>query len=284
MRQPTPRLGVYGFEVDGLSEPERFLAPVDADAATLHVRHEPRGELNGDPPDPGTVRVEPDRAELWMSDGDRILVDRETLTARFVTRRRFEDQVILHPYLGLPASIASHWLGRQALHGGAFRLENRAWILVGDREAGKSSILAWLLQRGHHVVSDDIAIIDGGAVFAGPRSVDLRGTAADRLGGEHIGVVGNRDRWRLQPEVVPPRTPLAGVIHLEWGDTVAVEALTPAERLDAVVQHCVLRPRRDESLAYLELAALPAWRFTRPRTLDGLDEANAQLLAALAAS
>lgn len=282
--QPVPVLGTYGFELHGLRDPRRFLTPVERGAPTLRVVHERLG-AGPEPPEPaGTVRVAPEEAELWMSDGDRIVLDRATLTARFITREPFDDGAILHPYLGLPASIASHWLGRQALHGGAFRIGDRAWALVGGREAGKSSILAWLFGRGHDIVSDDILILDRRDLLAGPRSVDLRGPVADRLGGEHIGVVGSRERWRVRPGTVPPRTPLAGVVHLEWGDELAIEPIPPADRLAALVQHCVLRPRPDESLAYLEIASLPAWRLTRPRDLDALDDANSQLLAVLEGS
>jgi len=281
-RQPNGPLGAYGFEIEGLREPELHLAPVEPSSPVLRIVHEPRGPTGPGRIEPaGTVRVEPETAELWMADGDRIVLDRDTLTARFVTRARFDDEVIVHPYLGLPASIASHWLGRQALHGGAFRLGGAAWALVGDREAGKSSILAWVLRRGHEAVSDDILILDGRDLFAGPRSIDLRQAPAERLGGEHLGVVGSRDRWRLQPGTVPPRTPLAGVVHLEWSDDVSVDPIPSAERLTALVQHCVLRPRHQESLAYLDIASLDAWRFARPRALEGLDDANSQLLAAL---
>ena len=275
---------MYGFQIEGLREPERFLVPVEPAAPTLTIVHEAREPFVDRALEPGTVRVEPDKAELWMGDGDRILLDRATLTARFVTRERFDDEVLLHPYLGLPAAIASHWLGRQTLHGGAFRRGGGAWAVVGARAAGKSSILAWVLQHGHEVMTDDILILERGHLFAGPRSVDLRGEAAVRLGGEELGVVGSRSRWRLRPEAVPPRAPLAGLVHLRWDDRIAIDPLRPPDRLEAIVQHCVIRPRREESLAYLELASLPAWRFTRPRNLDALDGANTELLDALGAS
>jgi hypothetical protein len=281
LRQPGYPMGVYGFEVLGLENPHQHLISVESGAPTLTIVHEPWEPAPGGPPPAGTVSVEPERAEIWLPEGERIVLDRATLTVRYVTRKRPRDEVILHPYLGLPASIASYWLDRQTLHGGAFRLNEGAWAVVGVREAGKSSTLAWMLRRGHEIVTDDILVLDRGDLFAGPRSVDLRGEAAERLGGDELGVVGSRTRWRLRPGAVAPRTPLAGVVHLEWGGDVTIEPVPPARRLEALVQHCVIRPRPEESLTYLELASLPAWRVTRPRDLDGLEGTNEQLLAAL---
>ena len=216
-----------------------------------------------------------------MAAGDHIEVDRATLTVRVSTRAKLDDRLVLHPFLALPASIASYWLGRQALHGGAFSYRGRAFALMGMREAGKSSSLGWLLGRGHEILSDDILILEGGTLFAGPRSVDLRDDAAAVLGGHDLGFPGSRARWRLDPGAVPDTAPLAGIIHLEWGDHVRIERLGSNESLPALVRNFVVQPKQAESLAYFDLGSLPAWRFTRPRDLSRIDELNAQLLAAL---
>src|SRR3712207_8347650 len=42
------------------------------------------------------------------------------------------------------------------------------------RSAGKSTLLAWLVLSGQPIVSDDQLVLDAGAVYAGPRCVDLR--------------------------------------------------------------------------------------------------------------
>ena len=79
-------------------------------------------------------------------------------------------------------------------HGGSFLdASGRTWGVVGSREAGKSSFLAWCATRGVPVVGDDLIVTDGTLVNAGPRCIDLRESAADRFGiGEDIGVVGDR--------------------------------------------------------------------------------------------
>ena len=75
-----------------------------------------------------------------------------------------------------------------------------------------------------------------------------------------------------------PAAPLEGLIHLEWGDDVRIEEVQPADRLVLLIANSVLGPDLIDATAYLDLAALPTWRFVRPRRLDELDRANAQLL------
>lgn len=272
--------GAYGFAITGLDDPEDLLGPADPAWPPLEivrVAERPSGAAE----DPGTVRVTDYEAEIWIGDGGRVDVDREAMSVSFRTREPLEDRLVIHPYLGLPASIASNWLGRQVLHGGGFTGEGRAWALLGDKEAGKSSTLGWLADRGFGILSDDILVIEDGALFAGPRCIDLRPEAAAILGGEDVGMLGNRVRWRLLPGPVPPSAALAGVVHLEWGDRVAVEPLDASERLTGLIRNSVIRPAAGDAAPFLDLAALPSFRLVRPRDLGALDASGEALLAAL---
>jgi hypothetical protein len=284
MSKPQARtvLGAYGFALLGLEDSAPQLLAADPSWPLLAVvRTGPTHEAKHAPRPPGTIAIRADDAEIWLAEGDRIVVDREAREVRFETSERFSDAVVLHPYLAFPASIHSRWLGRFGLHGGAFRHDGRTVALLGPKEAGKSSTLAWLLQHGHEIVSDDVLILDGLTLFAGPRCVDLREESAAVLGGEALGVVGSRGRWRLQPGDVPPAGPLDAVVHLEWGDDVRVGPVEPGARLAALVDNSVLRPGNEVALELLELASLPTWRFERPRDLGRLDDAGAALLSAL---
>ena len=228
----------------------------------------------------GTVRAEGDHGEVWLSEGDLIEVCRRPARVRFRTRQPVPPAAVLHPLFGLPAAVASRWLGRYSLHGAAFQHAGRAWALLGGRGAGKSSTLAHLLGRGHPAVSDDVLIVSGTTVFSGPRSVDLREDAST-LGGEPLGLVGGRARWRLRPDACPPSLTLGGFVQLGWGDRVVIRSLEPEARLRRLLESSVFGPASGEAEQLLELAALPAWECARPRSLAHLDEVAARILAAL---
>jgi hypothetical protein len=277
---PEPR-GAYGFRISGLDDADEFLGPASADWPLLQIIREPAPAEGPAGPGAGTVEIDEAGARLWIGERDWVEVDRATMTVRFATREPLSDQAILHPFLGLPASFASHWLGRQVFHGGGFVHAGGAWALLGDKEVGKSSTLGSLLQRGFGVLSDDILVVEGRTLFAGPHCVDLRGEAATVMGGERLGIVGSRERWRLHCGDVGASAELAGVIHLEWGDEIAIEPLAVPERLSGLITHSVVRPGAGADLALLELAVLPTWRFTRPRDLGALEAAVGALLGAL---
>lgn len=278
---PT-RQGAYGFELLGLAGRSPLLGPAEPGWPALRlVRATPDRASAPGVAAPGTVAFDDSRGEIWIGERERVVVDRATMTVRVITEGRVDDRLMVHPYLGLPAAWASKWLGRQVLHGGAFLHAGSAWALLGTKEGGKSSTLAWLLRCGHEIVSDDILVIEEGTVFSGPRCVDLRPGAAARLGGEDIGMVGARVRWRLDAGPVAPSIPLAGVVYLSWGDRVLVEPLSAERRLAGLVENSAISPVHHDSLAYLDLAALPGWRFVRPQDWELFERANLELLEAL---
>ena len=169
---------------------------------------------------------------------------------------------------------------RESLHAGAFVGRGGAWALLGEREAGKSSTLAWLAKAGREVVCDDMLILEGGSAYFGPRSVDLRRETAERLGaGAEIGLAGARERWRLRvgPGATEPE-PLAGCIFLEWGERVELEELSGPERLERLFVHRGLRLPPTDPSALLDVAARPGYQLRRPRGWEGLDDAVELLL------
>lgn len=279
--KPEP-WGAYGFQIDGFAEAARLLVAVDSARPRLRLVREVAAAGEAAPRRPaGTVDLDDRSATIWITDTDTAALDRDTLTLRFVTQAPLGDDIVLHPYLALPASIASHWLGRQVFHGGAFLHDGRAWGLLGEKEAGKSSTLAALARAGIAVVSDDVMVVEDGTVFAAPRCIDLREEAAGVFGGADLGRLGSRGRWRLPAGDVPEAVPLAGFVHLEWAERTTIEPLGAEDALSRMLAQKVVYQGTPDSLRYLDLAALPAWRFARPRNLDRIDDANAQLLDAL---
>lgn len=274
-------VGTYGLRLNGPDSDIPGLGPASCFWPTLRVDRLPRDPAaSGETP--GTILVSATQARLWIIHGDRIEMDRDPLVARMYTARPLSDDALIHPYLALPAAIANRWLGRHVLHGAAFLLDDRAWGVTADKGGGKSTTVAHLLSRGLTVLSDDLLMIEGETVYAGPRSIDLRDEAAGTYGGEALGFLGSRDRWRLRPPEAPGEAPLAGFVTLAWGDRLSLERLDARASLEHVSEHSFMGPTPEEAAATLTLASLPTWRLTRPRGLDGLTEGIDRLLEQLA--
>ena len=270
--------GCYGFRIIGVDQAHRLL--VDAPAGW------PELTLATSPPDgravPDLDVVGPASATLPLHGTGWMEIERAGPRVTFRLPEAASHEELVHPYLAPGAAVLARWAGREAFHAGAVLAGGGAWVVLGDREAGKSSTLAWLALNGHAVLADDLVVLDGADVLAGPRCIDLRSDAAARLGaGEPLGVVGTRERWRLVLDGVPARAPLRGWVLLEWDDEVAVEPVRGAERLLRLIPHRSVRLEPPDAGALVELASLPVLTFRRPRRWDALAAAGERLVAAL---
>jgi hypothetical protein len=277
--------GIYGFAVTGLDSPSEVLRPAGDDWPQLHVVRAKADTGPGHPPDLGIAELffDDEHAVIWLSDRESIRLERQpTLEVTFRTDHELSDDLVVHPFIGLPAAVATRWRARQILHGGGVVVHGKAWAVLGTKEAGKSSTLGWLARDGYGIVSDDLLMLEGTTVFAGPRSVDLRDETAAVLGGEYIQIFAGRIRHRLRPPPVPSQVPLAGLVYLDWGSQARVREVPPIERLQLLIANSVFGPTVEDSTAYLTLATLPTLLFERPRGFDGFGAALDQLLRALA--
>jgi hypothetical protein len=233
-----------------------------------------------------TESVTEERAELRLRTGGRLEVDRARGRATFFVPRRLSDQEMVHPFLAPAAAVMAYWLDRPCFHAGAFVAGDRAWGLLGDRESGKSTTLAWLALSGHAVIADDIVVLnDRGDVFAGPRSIDLREETARRLGaGDALGTVGARPRWRLTLGSSSAEVPFGGWFFLTWGDRVEAHSISGSECLVRLMGQRTLRMRPKDPAEVLPLAALPAWEIRRPREWSSLETTAKRLLSVAAAA
>jgi hypothetical protein len=220
-----------------------------------------------------------EHARLRLRSGGEIAIDRGERRVLYRVPHPVRPDELVHPYLAPAAAVIARWMGRESMHAGAFAVAGNALGVVGTREAGKSSTLAWLARAGADVLCDDMLIVAGDRPVAGPRSIDLRADAAQRLGaGEPIGMTGARERWRLRLGPTQPAPVLRGWVFLAWGDGVAVRSLPASERLPRLAAQRALRlpPVRPDAL--LELTSLPAWELSRPRGWESLPQAAERLL------
>lgn len=278
-RNPAPGAGLappgaYGLHLLGVDGSRSLLVSADEAWPQLELvrRIGAATEAGGD-------SFRSSEARVRLSNGGEILIRREPGQAIFKAPQLPSVDELLHPYLAPVAAIVAYWLERESFHAGAFAAGGGAWGLVGDRESGKSSTLAWLALEGHPVLCDDMLVLNGRTAFAAPRIIDLRPEAAAALGvGEFLGVVGARERWRLELESIEPSLPLRGWVFLEWGDRVEAAPLAPLERVARLSAARGVRLAPHDPGAVLELASLPAWELRRPHGFDSLAAAGRGLL------
>ena len=239
--------GVYGFVLAGLSHAGSLLVDAPDDWPTLRLERLADGQR------PKAEHLGRDRATVWLAGDGFAELDRSSVSARIRVPDDATDGAIVHPFLAPVALVMGWWLGRDTFHGGGIVADGGVWGVLGDKTSGKSTLLASFALGGVEIVSDDVLIIDGDAVLAGPRSIDLRGDAAAQLGvGEPLGQVGARERWRLALPPVAPRLPLRGWITLRWGDEPAIERVQGRARLAELLPHQGVRigardPRRSSA-------------------------------------
>jgi len=275
-QRSRPARGCYGFRLAGVAAARDLLVDAPADWPTLEVRHEP-----ADAGGPSVDRVGPERAELTMH-GGWMAIERAPLRVTFRLPARPPARDLVHPYLSPAAAIAARWAGRESFHGGAVVAGGGAWGVLGGRESGKSTTLAHLALAGRAVVADDLLVVDGDAVLAGPRCIDLRETSAAHLGtGAPLGVVGARERWRVPLPPVAARVPLRGWVTLVWADAVGVDILRGAERMLALLPFRSVQLVPDAPADLVDLSSLPVLRLRRPQRWGALDDAAARLLDAV---
>ena len=261
-------VGAYGIRLSGLDEARSLLVPATLDWPSFEL-------LNRVEPGPFSEleHAGEQRAELRLRTGGRIFIERSPGRAEFVTPRPLGTEELVHPYLAPVAAIVAHWNDRESVHAGAFTVDGRVWGVVGDRESGKSSTLARLALDGITVVSDDLLILQGTNVFAGPRAIDLREEPATKLGvGTSIGVAGARERWRLRLGPVQQELELVGWIHLAWGDRVEAVPLEGRERIERLLSQRGARLPSLSPAVLLDLASLPSWEVRRPQVWETLGE------------
>ncbi len=266
-RQARPRgeVGAYGLRLENVERARPLLVQACPAWPRLGIyRKLATGEAEHE-------SLSDQAALLKLQSGGEITIDRRRGKATFVLPYRVRTAELVHPLLAPVAAVMAYWLGRESFHASGFVAGGGVWGLVGERGSGKSTTVARLALEGIAIACDDLLVVEDSAVFAGPRSVDLRREAAERLGtGEPLGVVGARERWRLRVGPVPNRLRLAGWIFLTWGERVQAVQLGPAERLARFhANRAVNVPPRDPA-TLLDLAAFPSWEVSRPEGWDSL--------------
>jgi hypothetical protein len=242
-------VGAYGFRIQGA--PDEWLSLAGGDEWPLLTNT----------PDPTVSAHDQARVDWGCLHAD-VCVD-------------IPPDEIVHPVLSRMLTLLFDVRGIDAMHGGALLGSDGAWIVVGSRGAGKSSLLAACHRRGIPVMTDDVVVLEGLRCLGGPRCVDLRDGAARHLGPGVPVRAGTKQRIKLPP--VAAEAELAGVVFLSWGERLELVPVPPSERLGRLAAQRSTDEWPHHPLTLLNLAGLPAVELRRPRRLDGI-AASAALL------
>ena len=266
-------LGCYGLALQGLDGAAGLLPTVDGRSPTLRVVR----RLGSCPDVQEFSSV--DRAVLPLLEDALLELTRTSAaaTATYTIPYVVSDEELIHPWLAAAAGILCRWNGMQVMHGGVVELGGRALLVLGDREAGKSTLLAHVARSDRmHVMADDLAVFAAGVVYAGPRCVDLRPPTAIAFGLDRPELLARDEtRYRFPLAAGLASARLVGAIVLEWGRSCTIERVPVSQRLPCLLPHTGVDDPKVDAGRLLDLASTPVWVLHRPRTWDGLDDAAA---------
>jgi hypothetical protein len=284
------------FRLPGLSSAStEAFAPPDPD---VRIRV---GARTSAPPAPrSTVEVAPDLVVFDHADIGRVTI-REGREIFVAPHAQADDDSIGLFVAGPALAVALHQRGDLVLHASSVAIRGRAVVLLGEKGAGKSTLAATLLARGHALVSDDVVAVRPGAggpvAVAGTRTLKVEPAVARALGvdPDRLPLIHRDGTKREWPPSVPPAapaTPLARLLVLARGAAAAVAPLPASAAFIEAVRHTYgarfdlvdragLSARHFGQVAEL-VRSVPAALATRSDDLAGL-HAFAALVEALVA-
>lgn len=268
-------LGAYGLRVEGIPGAARWMVPQDAQAPEVTI------DVHAAAVDRSPAHVDDARADIALNDGGRLRATRASTVVELALPVVHPDPDLLHPYLAPVAALRWQWHGGEALHAGAFATAAGAVIVLGGKEAGKSTLLARLAADGVPVLADDLVIVAGGHVLAGPRSLDLRPSAPDGPWRSGAVEVRGGERLRVELAAAPPRLPPVGVVCLGWGPETDVRPLSGAEVLRLLARSRTF-PIGGSAATLLALSGTQALMVSRPRDAAQPADTAARVLDAFA--
>lgn len=232
--------GTFAFEVLG------------ARVAVRSTRTEPAELLSYLPP--GARLIQPSEADVVYSldeEGDEAVLrvgESILLASRDPVLVRAKLEGDLHYRIALAAR------DRVIVHAGVVAIGGRAVVIPGRTFAGKSSLVAHLVEAGATYFSDELALFDGeGRVHPYPRPLRLRARRHDGLPARAID---------LGPDQVGRESAPVGLIlvsRFEPGASWSPRVLAPGEAVLALFDNTILaRERPAESLAAFARAATAA--------------------------
>lgn len=267
--QPPLQGSAYGLMIRSHPDLRRLLLVATPGLGELTIEHRHDAPADSD-------HIDETRALLTLHDDHRLAVERAKATATLFGPTPDAEE-LAHPLLGAAATVIARWLGLEVFHAGSFTHNDQAICVVGENQAGKSTLLSAIAARGLPIMADDLAFTDGHWLYAGPRTLDLR---TPRGASAPVRPV-RFDRQRMTLEPAPARLPLRGWLLLAWGTDLSLEPIAASDLLPELIDRRSLRRLASDPQTFLTLASLPAWRLRRPPDWSGLEASVDLLLAAI---
>ncbi|WP_375492216.1 hypothetical protein [uncultured Jatrophihabitans sp.] len=219
-----------------------------------------------------------------LPDGGRLALHPDVRRCVITNAQPPSIDAMAHPWLATIGASIANLRGSESFHAGGVVIAGRAWVILGEKHAGKSTTLAILGELGHVITSDDLVVVHGATVQSGPACVDLREEAATALSlGEQVTVMPGRVRWRVTMARPPAEVPLAGFVRPAWSadERSSVRSVPAADRLQLLFRSRSALWRDNRGLRMLRLASLPIYEWRRPRSLAAIADEAQQLAARL---
>lgn len=136
--------------------------------------------------------------------------------------------------------------GLFVLHGNGIEIDGKCLICVGPSGIGKSTLTAAFLQRGHHILADDVMPLDSsGMAIPGFPRIKLWHDAAVKLG------VNTTQLSRIRPELQKFNVPLKE----SFCDTAS-----------PVIRICVLSEHQSDSVKVTQITGIEKFRTLQTNT------------------
>lgn len=218
---------------------------------------------------PGHFMIDvPETARYLVEEGKRVTID--PLPSA--------DETDVYRFLRMtPLAATCFQRGIIAFHAAAITDMNGAVLIAGDSGAGKSTLLAAMLNRGWHLLSDDLAAVDldesaAPVVFPSFPEMSLWSDAMEKLKMEGCGA--GRHVLSMENEFIASSQPLQAIYRLSvHHDGIAVSNVEGVKRFDTLTllsYNTRIADALFDRTAYMRLAAaiarnVPMRSLRRPR-------------------
>jgi hypothetical protein len=200
-----------------------------------------------------------------------------------------DERAIRVYLLGTCFGVLCHQRGLLPLHASAVRAPDGCAAFSAPSGTGKSTLAAWLAQRGHPLITDDVCVLE--ATESGVRVLPahpyvkvwddgLEALAAERS--DLTRVYGRREKYHmpLSEGFTAEPVPMRRLYMVADGEGIAIERVSGLDAVAALVEATYRMPhavRMGLETAHFRLcasvsAAVGVYRLRRPRDLERMEE------------